>query len=645
MPVWDWFKPPRNLLVILLLLTLGSVSALSWFGWKLLEQERIVEAQRTQDRLEQAADRVAANLRANLAETGERLSTWAASQPSGRARPQQGLLLVLTQDALSAYPPERLLYYPIASREPEAAAKVFAEGEALEFGNEPLEKAADIYRRLAESKDIAVQAGAWMRLGRVLRKAARYDDSRAAYERLMALAGVRVAGAPAELVARHAVCDLSGDRTKAEALKKHLLAGRWQLTRGQFEFYWSEAGRLSGREESIPEDALALAEVAALIWADWKREPSARGQRTVWSAGRPWFLIWRGGSGRRAVLAAEPESVLKQACTDREALCAAVDADGRLLAGRREGPGRAVVRTAAEGELPWTLYVMSVRGGQQASLLARQRFVLVGVAVMVVFLIAGTYFIARAIRKEIEVSRLQSDFVSAVSHEFRSPLTSMRQLSEILAEGRAPSDERRQRYYETLVGESRRLQRLVETILNFGKMEAGARQYRFEKLDAGELVERVVAEFEPQIAAAGRRIELSSMANGCGVEADPEALSLAVCNLVDNALKYSPGQPTVWVECACETGALAIRVRDQGMGIAPSEQKAIFRKFVRGSAAVAANVRGTGVGLAMVRHIVAAHGGRIQVASEPGQGSTFTILLPTTHHKDTKNTKLSTSLS
>jgi two-component system phosphate regulon sensor histidine kinase PhoR len=247
---------------------------------------------------------------------------------------------------------------------------------------------------------------------------------------------------------------------------------------------------------------------------------------------------------------------------------------------------------------------------------------------MVLFLLAGTYFIARAIRREMEVSRMQSDFVSAVSHEFRSPLTSMRQLSEILALGRVPNEDRRRLYYETLVRETVRLQRLVEALLNFGRMEAGASQYRFEELDAARLVHSVAAEFEPQIAGHGRHIELTGAESGCRIEADPEAMSVALRNLVDNALKYSPGQPAVWIEWGVDREFVAIRVRDRGAGIAASERKAIFRRFVRGHAAVEGNVKGSGVGLAMVRHIVAAHGGAITVDSEPGRGSTFTMLLP-----------------
>jgi signal transduction histidine kinase len=202
----------------------------------------------------------------------------------------------------------------------------------------------------------------------------------------------------------------------------------------------------------------------------------------------------------------------------------------------------------------------------------------------------------------------------------------MRQLSEMLLAGRVPSEERRDKYHATLVRETQRLQRLVEALLNFGRMEAGARPYRFEEVDAAQLAQRVAAEFETEIAA-GRHIELCGN-GGCRFQADPEALSVALRNLVDNALKYSPNHRTVWLEWGMEKSSVAIRVRDRGAGIAPAERKEIFRKFVRGTAAADGNVKGSGVGLAMVRHIVDAHHGQIQMESEVGEGSTFTVLLP-----------------
>jgi signal transduction histidine kinase len=447
------------------------------------------------------------------------------------------------------------------------------------------------------------------------------------YRRLAAI-DATVAGAPAALVAELALCDLGQDRAGAASLRKELLAGRWRLTRGQFAFYWSEAARIAGAMDEAPAHLTQLAEAVSQIWETRRSDAGPRGQAVIWAGGHPYYVIWRGSPEHRAALLTTPEAILEPIAAAQHAQCVAVDGQGRALAGHKDAASRAAVRTAAEGELPWTLYVTGTPAPAPGGMLASQRFLLLGMATMVLFLIAGTYFIARAIRREMEVSRLQSDFVSAVSHEFRSPLTSMRQLSELLALGRVPSEERRGVYYETLVRETMRLQRLVESLLNFGRMEAGARQYRFEPVDAAALAHRVAAEFEPQIAADGRHIELAGETAGCVIEADPEAISVALRNLVDNALKYSPAEPRVWVEWHSKHGIVGISVRDRGVGIAASERKAIFRKFVRGTAAATGNVKGSGVGLAMVRHIVAAHGGEIQVESELGRGSTFTMLLP-----------------
>jgi signal transduction histidine kinase len=624
----EWFRPPRQLLVILLLLTAASVSALLWSGWKLTEQESAVDAQRSRERLDQAADRVAALLRANLAETGERLAAVAASpSPSGlTSQPDASLLLVMTRSGVTAYPPARLLYAPLAAAGPEAPAWAFGEGEAAEVRERQMEEAAGIYQRLTTSADRAVRAGALMRLARVQRHLRRTDAASASYQRLSRLEGVRVAGTPADLVARHALCDLSRDAACGTQLQQDLLAGRWSVTRGQFEFYRAEAIRMAGHEEALG-DAPAYTEAASAVWSEWSRTPDARGQRTVWVGNEPWLTIWRGAPDRQAVLIQRPEAILRALPAEPGAAFALLDEQGRVITGGKP-PGDAVVRLAADSQLPWSLAVTRTGASPDDASAARKRLLLLILGMVVVFLVAGTYLIARAIRREAAVARLQSEFVATVSHEFRSPLTAMRQLSEILAQGRVPSQERRQTYYDTLVSETRRLQRLVETVLNLGRMEEGRRQYRFEEIDAGDVIEGVVSEFEMDLAASGRRIDVTRPDGGCPVQADPEALGLAVRNLVDNALKYSPGEPAVFVSWRREDGSVAIRVRDCGIGIPTAEQRVIFQKFVRGRAAVDAHVKGTGVGLATVSHVVRAHGGDIRVDSAPGEGSTFTIRIP-----------------
>jgi len=626
MPPKEWLKPHSTLILFLFLLTLVSVSALGWFGWRLLDQERIVENERAQEALEQTADQAAGTLRGALAEAGERVGSWVTAPPA-QAELRDGLLLQLTDASFSTTPAGRLLYDPVPSTELEAPPSTFAEGELLEFLQEQTADAAAWYRHTAQSPNPAIRAGALLRLARVLRNSGQPASSRAVYAQLAGVSGVRVAGVPPELAAREAQCELLTRRADAAALLDDLRNARWRLTRGQFEFYWAEASRLAGSVAPPPAEALALSAAATLIWTARRSDPAPRGQQTAWVEGRPFFFMWRGVPQARAVLITRPETILKQAAAADGISLAAMDAEGRLLAGRRETKG-AAVRTAAENQLPWTLYVTRQRLTPGGGIVARQRFLIFGITLMVLFLLGCSYFIARAIRREAEAVRMQSDFVSAVSHEFRTPLTSIRQLSEILAFGRVPSEERRQVYYSTLVQETVRLQRLVEALLNFGRMEAGRRLYRLEQIETAALVERVVAEFAPQAESAGRRIELRGSKSGCRIDADSEAISVALRNLVDNALKYSPDCPTVWVEWALENGSVAVRVRDHGPGVADSEKKAIFRKFVRGSAAAAGKVKGSGVGLAVVRDIVAAHHGEVKVESAPGEGSTFTILLP-----------------
>jgi signal transduction histidine kinase len=240
----------------------------------------------------------------------------------------------------------------------------------------------------------------------------------------------------------------------------------------------------------------------------------------------------------------------------------------------------------------------------------------------------GGTLVWRATARELAVARLQSDFVSAVSHEFRTPLTSIRQMAEMLAKGRVPTDDLRQQSYDILSHESERLERLVESLLDFGRAEAGVSRYTFERLDAVSLVDDIVDGFRETAGAQGFQIDVRKTEAPVYLEADRDALSLALRNLLDNAVKYSPECRTVWVETVLAGRRLEIRVRDRGVGVPPAEQRSIFDRFVRGSSGRRAGVKGTGIGLALTRHIVNAHHGEIRLESSPGQGSTFTVVLP-----------------
>jgi signal transduction histidine kinase len=279
-----------------------------------------------------------------------------------------------------------------------------------------------------------------------------------------------------------------------------------------------------------------------------------------------------------------------------------------------------VTRTAAETQLPWTLRVASGnRAADLAQYAERRRLVVLGLAALILLIAAGLAAAIRGVGREMEAARLQSEFVSAVSHELRTPLTALRQFTELLASDRVRPGDQRRRYYAVMQRETSRLQRLVEGLLDFGRMEAGALEFHRTSFPVRELV----------AAEDGWTVELADRLPGpTRVHADSEAIGRAIWNLLDNAAKYSPDHRTVWVEVRRENGQVAVAVRDRGIGIPQAERATIFDKFVRGASAGQVWAKGTGIGLAMVRHIVDAHHGTVTVESEPGRGSTFTLRLP-----------------
>jgi signal transduction histidine kinase len=299
-----------------------------------------------------------------------------------------------------------------------------------------------------------------------------------------------------------------------------------------------------------------------------------------------------------------------------------------MIWGRTGGDPR-TTRTARETGLPWTLHVFPTDASADGRVIdSRRNLFVAGFTLMALVICAAGYFVFRAVARELAVARLQSDFVAAVSHEFRTPLTAMCHLTEML-EDNAASPNRLPDYYRALGRESRRLRAMVENLLDFGRIDAGRRIYEFEEIDAIQLVARVAQEYTDRSPAVARRIEQSlPPREEIIVRADGEALALAVRNLLDNAMKYSPESAAVRLAVARSNGTVAMSIEDRGAGIGPHERRDIFRKFSRGAAAKALNVKGTGIGLTMAEQIVKAHGGRLELQSEPGRGSTFTIVLP-----------------
>ncbi len=657
-----WFRPPRPLLVAFLAFALAPVAALGWLGWRLLEQERALERQRARESLQSAADRIGATLARQLTETEGRLGSLVATPDHqiGSAAAELGahlddaLIVVMSPAGIDGYPPGRLLYYPFVPSTPEPPAGTFAQAEALEFRSRDPVGAAAAYHQRARSPEPAVRAAAALGAARSLRKAHRLEQALAAYDDLARLGATPVSGLPADLLARHERCALLDElnrlpdsRREAESLYSDLQAGHWRLRRAAYRFYAQEARRrLSSTAESDTPDARAHEQVALAggvesLWETWQAlgrgEGTPTGRQVLRVDDRSILLLWRSAPERMVALVAGPRfldsgwlTLVAPAAARELVSLTLTDAEGGLVAGRPPAGSRdQVVRLPPDTGLPWTLQVADRSPSPTPrELLARWRFLLLGLAVMGAVVLAGGYFTLRAMSRELAVARLKADFVGAVSHEFRTPLTALCQLAETFAQGRVADEAQRRQYYDLLLRETRRLRRLVEGLLDFGRIEGGVREYRSAPLDAAQLVRDTVNDFQEEAARQGYRVELSGDEVPMQLRGDEEALRRALWNLLDNAVKYSPECFTVWVDLSRQGRDLHVSVRDQGLGIAEEEQAQVFWKFVRGASSRAAGVKGTGIGLSMVDHIVRGHHGTVTVESGPGPGSTFTVVLP-----------------
>jgi signal transduction histidine kinase len=240
----------------------------------------------------------------------------------------------------------------------------------------------------------------------------------------------------------------------------------------------------------------------------------------------------------------------------------------------------------------------------------------------------GAYLLLRDVRREVRLAEARSEFVSSVSHELKTPLTAIRMFAETLRMGRSSDPHARQEYLDTIVNESERLTRLLDNVLDFAKIEQGKKVYYFEPASLDEIVHHTARAIEYPLAQQGFELHLEVAENLPPVAVDRDALEQAILNLLSNAVKYSGKNREIALRLSSRNGHALIQVTDRGIGIAPQEHARIFQKFYRVVSPENRGIPGTGLGLAVVEHIVAGHGGRVDVESAPGRGSTFTICLP-----------------
>ena len=264
----------------------------------------------------------------------------------------------------------------------------------------------------------------------------------------------------------------------------------------------------------------------------------------------------------------------------------------------------------------------------------RRNFIILGI--LTGLIVIGLILTKRVVSKEMALAKLKSDFVSNVSHELRTPLALIRLYAETLELGRITTKEKKQEYYRIVRKESERLTGLINNILDFSRIEAGAKEYEFRETDIADLVRNTLDSYRYQIEQQGFTLKEEIDETLPAVYVDREAMARALLNLVNNALKYSPEEKFLCVKLYRENGTVKLEVEDRGIGITRREQTKIFEKFYRTGDPLVHNTKGSGLGLSLVRHITNAHGGNVTVESTPGKGSKFILSLPLNGRKVTE---------
>jgi signal transduction histidine kinase len=255
---------------------------------------------------------------------------------------------------------------------------------------------------------------------------------------------------------------------------------------------------------------------------------------------------------------------------------------------------------------------------------------LVGFSLLIIVL--GSIFVVKGISRERVLLTMKTNFLSSISHELKTPLTSIRMFSEMMAQGRVQKSEKIIEY-STLIGkEANRLDNLIQAILSYTRMERGRSVFRWDRIDLSDLTLKVIDTLRPLAQSRGLNW-VEEIDPELYVQGDHTALYSLVQNLVDNAIKYTPAPGSVILNLKPEDGNVVFSVTDTGVGIAPQEQKNIFNDFYRVGDEMTRSTKGSGLGLAIVKRVAETHRANISVQSRPGKGSTFTVCFKRVHYE------------
>jgi signal transduction histidine kinase len=254
------------------------------------------------------------------------------------------------------------------------------------------------------------------------------------------------------------------------------------------------------------------------------------------------------------------------------------------------------------------------------------------IAVLVSAIAAGSWLIVADLNRQLNLARQKTDFVSNVSHELKTPLTSIRMFSELLAEGRVDDPAKQRSYLGIIAAETARLTRLINNVLDFARLERGEKKYHFQKCDLAVVIRETAETYRPHLEANGFQFQCELPEEPLFVNGDRDALAQIAVNLLSNAEKYSGERKEIAIRLLLQTAPLPhveLQVLDRGLGVPTGCGERIFEKFYRAHDALSSGIQGSGLGLTLARQIARAHGGEIVYSPREGGGSCFSLRLPT----------------
>ncbi len=639
-------RTARRLVLIFAIAILAPGLILGFIGVRALIQESGLAEQQIHEGLAVAAESASRQLESELkdwqraaddiARTGRSdPASWPQRVRQAMAEPGAAVVLLGSRERAEVIPAGQLLYELSPSlehsRRSAPVSPLVMEAESLELREKRYDAAVILYRQALISAKSGDRAHILNDLARTLKKSGHMDDAVRNYAMLEKEPPVQIGTLPSDLIAIYELASIQEGQSRSDGglrLYQGLIEGRWRLEEPSYAFYSEWA------HEWIPQTEV----VHSLAVEEQQKRTLTHAAEELLRQPQPYYL--EDGDIFLSFWCNEPFGAIllgKSYMRDHPLVKAGVSGmglsvvapDGQIIAGDSI-PADAISATTViqNTGLPLRLQVWPRDPAAMFADIQRQRKLYAGmVAIVLMLLLFGGYFTVRTLKSELAVAQMKSDFVSTVSHEFRSPLAGINQLGEMLRDGRVEDETRRKEYYEMIVTETQRLRRLVENILDFSRMEEGLKQYHFEPFDPAVWLRELTEDFQTRVASEGFRIESNIPATLPPILADRDTLTTAVHNLLDNAIKYSPKSRSVRVAAESDKEFLSISVRDRGVGIRKEDRPRIFEKFYRGGGELARQVKGVGLGLNLVQHIVTAHGGTIEFQSKEGEGSTFTIRL------------------